>query len=248
MPARKALQYYMSYCVNCGVELHESEKKCPLCDTVVLNPAAAFDDNAKPVFPKLGENAGGDGSENRRLTALIISIVIAIPVSVCLITNYGISKTLTWSLLVLAIMSLLWLFVTPFFLMKKPKVTNILLIDLAAVLLFLFILYKYDNAQRNWFVTLAVPVTLSAFTMICILAASIRSNSFSSLTTAAVFFLSLGAFIVALEVITDLYISGGVSLLWSLIVLAPCALLALLCIILKRKKQLKDELKRRFYI
>ena len=30
----------MSYCVNCGVELDASAKKCPLCDTPVYNPKA----------------------------------------------------------------------------------------------------------------------------------------------------------------------------------------------------------------
>ena len=28
----------MSYCVNCGVELEPSLKKCPLCNTPVINP------------------------------------------------------------------------------------------------------------------------------------------------------------------------------------------------------------------
>ena len=28
----------MSYCVNCGVELDDSAKKCALCSTPVINP------------------------------------------------------------------------------------------------------------------------------------------------------------------------------------------------------------------
>ena len=28
----------MSYCVNCGVELQADAEKCPLCNTVVINP------------------------------------------------------------------------------------------------------------------------------------------------------------------------------------------------------------------
>ena len=28
----------MSYCVNCGVELSQNEKKCPLCGTEVYHP------------------------------------------------------------------------------------------------------------------------------------------------------------------------------------------------------------------
>ena len=34
----------MSYCVNCGVELEKSEKKCPLCGVEVINPAQPPED------------------------------------------------------------------------------------------------------------------------------------------------------------------------------------------------------------
>lgn len=38
------------YCVNCGVKLEDTEKRCPLCQTVcyhpdILRPAA------KPLYP-----------------------------------------------------------------------------------------------------------------------------------------------------------------------------------------------------
>lgn len=38
----------MSYCVNCGVELDASAKKCPLCDTPVYNPK---DRNRRSTIP-----------------------------------------------------------------------------------------------------------------------------------------------------------------------------------------------------
>ena len=33
----------MSYCVNCGVELADSERRCPLCHTEVHNPRQPYD-------------------------------------------------------------------------------------------------------------------------------------------------------------------------------------------------------------
>ena len=39
----------MSYCVNCGVKLDKSLKKCPLCNTVVYNPNIKEEIN-KPVY------------------------------------------------------------------------------------------------------------------------------------------------------------------------------------------------------
>ena len=34
----------MSYCVNCGVELEKSEKRCPLCGVEGINPAQPPED------------------------------------------------------------------------------------------------------------------------------------------------------------------------------------------------------------
>ena len=41
----------MSYCVNCGVELDDSAKKCALCDTPVINPAKAENISEKTAAP-----------------------------------------------------------------------------------------------------------------------------------------------------------------------------------------------------
>lgn len=44
----------MSYCVNCGVELGKGLKKCPLCGTKVINPAALKKEEGEPFSPPGG--------------------------------------------------------------------------------------------------------------------------------------------------------------------------------------------------
>ena len=41
----------MSYCVNCGVELADSERRCPLCHTEVHNPRQPYDRKIPKPFP-----------------------------------------------------------------------------------------------------------------------------------------------------------------------------------------------------
>ena len=42
----------MSYCVNCGVELEASLKRCPLCGTEIINPnERSVPDPAARPFP-----------------------------------------------------------------------------------------------------------------------------------------------------------------------------------------------------
>ena len=46
----------MSYCVHCGVELHETSKSCPLCNTPVVNPRIPLiPDGKKPFAEKKGQ-------------------------------------------------------------------------------------------------------------------------------------------------------------------------------------------------
>ena len=47
----------MSYCVECGVELARDLKKCPLCDTPVLNPRQPAPEAAENPYPDAIEEA-----------------------------------------------------------------------------------------------------------------------------------------------------------------------------------------------
>ena len=42
----------MSYCVNCGVELDNSVKQCPLCNTMVINPRVTEVRDIENSFPQ----------------------------------------------------------------------------------------------------------------------------------------------------------------------------------------------------
>ena len=42
----------MSYCVHCGVELADSEKRCPLCHTRVVDPASPDAGQGRPPYPR----------------------------------------------------------------------------------------------------------------------------------------------------------------------------------------------------
>ena len=47
----------MSYCVNCGVELHPTSTSCPLCQTKVYNPnQPVATDIPKPYPSNRGES------------------------------------------------------------------------------------------------------------------------------------------------------------------------------------------------
>ena len=69
----------MSYCVNCGVELDASAKKCPLCDTPVYNPKAPEPEKQPSPFPR--EKGQVEVVKRKDLGVLLTVIVLATAVT-----------------------------------------------------------------------------------------------------------------------------------------------------------------------
>lgn len=235
----------MSYCVNCGVELHESQKKCPLCDTVVINPNITSDKNTEAPFPS--EQQLVSGMEARRWIAGVIAIILAIPMSVCLVCNYGIQHTFSWSLIVTGAIIVVMAATIPPLLFDKVSALLFALLDTAAVLLFLYLL-KLEvpgTQEKDWYWGIAFPIVICVAVFICINGVMIK-HKIGKLYIAAVLFMTVGALVVAIEIITDLFIDNCVELSWSLFALVPCALLALLYVFIQKKQRVKESLQKRF--
>ena len=88
----------MSYCVNCGVKLKNSEKKCPLCNTKVINPNK-MDAEYEPVYSSKVENFK---KINYKYLSKIIILILMITSFLILLLDYVSSGTITWSLYVVA--------------------------------------------------------------------------------------------------------------------------------------------------
>ena len=83
----------MSYCVNCGVKLKSSEKKCPLCKTKVINP-----NNKLKTYEEIYSNKIENFKNiNYKYILKLLTMIFTFISVVVLILNYIISKEITWS-------------------------------------------------------------------------------------------------------------------------------------------------------
>ena len=64
----------MSYCVNCGVKLAASEEKCPLCNTVVINPNETGQDKKEGAYSPHFEDYSVRKINVKYLVQIILSI------------------------------------------------------------------------------------------------------------------------------------------------------------------------------
>ncbi|MDO4732343.1 MAG: hypothetical protein Q4B50_02335 [Bacillota bacterium] len=235
----------MSYCVNCGVELAESEKYCPLCQTEVLNPRSPWKEpTTRPYPPRLERLMK---RIDRRYLAILLGAFMLLPVLVTMLCDLLSGDGMSWSAYVLAAGFLLAVWILLPLWMKKFYPVSCLAMDGLATLLFLFTVEQISGG--SWFLLLAAPITIFAFAAPMLLIFLFRKRwAQRLLTRIALFLLICSVFCMLVEVTIDFFVARQLTMNWALFVLVPCLTLALAALILDSKQKLKDEiLKRMFY-
>ena len=139
------------YCVKCGVNLADTEKKCPLCGTRVYHP----DLQQPPTLPLYPE---GEHRKpiNRWSIMLIVSILYLLPMSICLVCDLTIDGRLEWSGYVVG--SLLIVYATFLLPLWFRHPNPVVFVPCAFGVIGLFLLYVSWNTG-GWFLTFGLPVT-----------------------------------------------------------------------------------------
>ena len=153
----------MSYCVNCGVELDKSAKKCALCSTPVINPNEKVNEVAseKPF----SENIQLPKSIKKEFIAFVISVIMLIPNIVMLFLNVFFIRQGFWSIYAAAASLLLWvLFVFPFF-VKKSRPYLMWAFDTIAAASFFFVVFALQEIELS--------VTSSVLSIIFLISAAV---------------------------------------------------------------------------
>ncbi len=175
------------FCVKCGVELADSERSCPLCNTPVYYPnLSEIVEKPYPEFKKkVAESSGRKGLN------FIIAVGYILAVVICVLCDIDMNGKLEWSDYVFggAALSYVIVFLPLWFRRPSPAVfvpCNFL----AIALLLLYISLRTDG---GWFISFAMPITAFVGMIVC---------SVVILT----YYLRAGY----------LYIYGGASILFSL--------------------------------
>ena len=235
----------MSYCVNCGVELDDSAKKCALCSTPVVNPSALIQpEDAVEPFPR---KIIIPQATRRRYGAFIASMVILIPNIVCLLINLMFNFGYLWATYLNATSALVWLLLVFPFLLKKPKSYILVPVDAFGAILYTAVFYSVQHAQ-GWLFELAVPLILviAAFAFSVIEWIKHKRLDWPILVTSILVQVAVLSF--AIELLLRYYYVLSLVPVVSIIVSACClALIAFFLSVLKNRR-LRAWLSRNFFI
>lgn len=155
----------MSYCVKCGVELDDTAKKCPLCDTAVYMPNADILSNEDQAPFSQVKMIPKDAK--KEFIASVITVLLAIPMIVCGIVNLFYRKDGLWSVYVITSVLLFWVIVILPFYLKKIRPYLMWFIDTAAVLVYVYVFFPLRNENANYYLTVALPII--AAVSLCVL-------------------------------------------------------------------------------
>jgi hypothetical protein len=212
----------MTLCVNCGVELDDGLKICPLCGK----------DPEKKIEQDQVTNSYPSGiiqlqkKENRKYLWELSGIIAFSGIAVCTILDLLTGKGLNWSPFSDVSLAAAWIIMTLYLFAYKRTLT-IIILQLLTILTALFFI-DIIATGRHWFFPVGLPITVAGFIAVGSVIILYRAARFKGLNIIASAFVLLSGFCILTEIIFDKYLRGIVNLQWSLIVAVSVLPVALL--------------------
>ncbi len=229
------------YCVNCGVELADSENKCPLCSTPVY-----FPERIKPKDRPYPEYINTKDEIGPRGFYFIMSFFFLIASLVVLICDMNINRKITFSGYVIGgiILSYVVLILPGWF--RRPSPAIFVPTDFAvAALLVAYINYSIGG---DWFLSFALPIIGGAaliFSSVAILVYYLRCGYLYIYGGASI---ALGLFTVLIEFLLYKNLISYEKFYWSLYPSVALTLIGIMLIVIAIVPPLKESLKKIFAI
>ena len=140
----------MAYCVKCGVELAEYSKSCPLCRTEVADSAVSKEteniDYPNYRTPSMNESK----RVNRIFVGRLLSMMFLNYAVILIIINLSVNKAVTWSLIPVISIALLWFGVAFPFFKKRSTFFELYTYDSIAAILYVIGLNLIISGDLVW--------------------------------------------------------------------------------------------------
>lgn len=233
----------MSYCVHCGVELAESEKRCPLCNTEVLDPAAEPKGEVHYPYP---ERIQLPSVQYRRGVAVFLSLALLIPLICVLIVDFSSDGALDWSLIAgSAIFLLFFTFLFPN-LFKKIHLWLFLLLDIPVVWMFLSVTCLV--LRGDWWLMPALPLTLLAGAFVIGIYLMFSAKKPTLGLKCIVLLLAVMVLSVCAQMVIELYLHGRLFFSWSIYIAVASAVMSIVILVIDSMYHFSERLRKKMFL
>jgi hypothetical protein len=208
----------MTICKECGVQLDDAMKVCPLCDTPVASGGMR-----KTVDLPINKEIGSKDAKKNVLQPIlwqITAVLLLSAIIATLIINLSIHGRITWSIYPISICLMVFSYASLIALWRTKVFFQLLG---GWIISGLVLAIVHWNIEEEWPLKLALPL-LSAVNVVGLLLNSIliRLNA-KGLNVLAIFFVFIAILCLLIEGIVSFYLTKSIDLQWSIIV-AACLL------------------------
>ncbi len=231
------------YCINCGIELSDGQKICPICQTRVYHPDFKSSD-ALPTYPK---KAFKSEEINIRGLLFILSLLHAIPVVFALILDLNLNGGIDWTGYVVGSVVLLYVCAVLPLWFRRPMSQVFVPVDFATLALFLW--YINFSLKDNWFWTLALPITLSVGSIVTAMVVLLKYLRHGRLFIFGGGFILSGCVVLLIEHLMHITFNvNHTGFAWSLYPMVFLAIIGGGLIVIEIVKPFKESLKKIFFL
>lgn len=229
------------YCVRCGVELADTESRCPLCGTVVYHPELQQKEGER-LYPEKDRPQRG----RSRWLPIVLSAVTLLAMLIVLLCNLQISGAVTWSGFVLGALILGYVIAVLPTWFSKPNPVIFVPCGFAATALYL--LYISVITEGRWFLCFALPVTGGIGLIVTAVVTLLRYVKKGKLYIFGAASILLGIFVMVVEWLIHTVFYGGGMIGWSLYPLVVLAVLGGFLIFLAICRPARESMERKFFL
>ncbi len=228
------------YCINCGVKLADTEKKCPLCEAEVYHPTLK-QPTERPLYP-VGKMP--KSTSNSKVLNGAVVIMFLIPLIVSFISDLQIDEKIDWFGFVAGALFVIYVaFALPLW-FKKPNPVVFVPCTFAAITLYL--LYINLTTNGNWFMSFAFPTTAG----LCLITSAVVTLLYylkrGKLYIIGGAFIALGAFMLLVECLLNLTFKFE-FVGWSIYPLGALAMLGGLLIYFAINSSAREMIERKLF-
>ena len=233
----------MAYCVHCGVKLGESEKRCPLCATIVLDPAQPPDPFAPRPYPE--RTPEQKLKHNKKFFLLLSALILLAPALICLMTDLLLGSGVTWSIYPSGVLVLLFIGVIAPLLATKWRTYISLTCNFCTLSAYLFLVERIT--QGEWFFPYVFPSLGISLMILLVPIILFRLGKLNKLTLLASCIAGIAAGCLSIEWICDVAANGKTFFSWSPFVSAPCIFVSLALFFINGNRSIREEVRRRVH-
>ncbi|MBO5313489.1 MAG: zinc ribbon domain-containing protein [Clostridia bacterium] len=231
------------YCINCGIELSDGQKICPVCQTRVYHPDLKKSD-ALPTYPR---RAFKSEEINIKGLLFVVTLIHLLPIIFAVILDLNLNGRIDWTGYVVG--GVLQVYVSAVLPMWFKKPNPVIFTPCAFAVSAVFLWYISYTVDGAWFWTLAFPVCLMVAVITTATVTLLRYIKRHRLYIIGGAFILTGIFTFVLELLLHITFSfKHDGFIWSLYPMVFLSIIGIALIVIEIVKPFKESLKKVFFL